>query len=72
MTASDLAPLRSFDLPKMYLQRLLLLALCLLYGANVAILAQQFAVHHGQVYTPGLAILDSPQPFTPEGGGKIA
>ncbi|KAF2495099.1 hypothetical protein BU16DRAFT_617967 [Lophium mytilinum] len=27
-----------------------------------------FTIVGGQIYTPGLAILDSPQPFTPEGG----
>lgn len=25
---------------------------------------------NGQVFTPGLAIIDSPQPYTPLGGGK--
>jgi len=28
-----------------------------------------FTIVGGQIYTPGLAIIDSPQPFTPEGGG---
>ena len=28
-----------------------------------------FTIVNGQIYTPGLAIIDSPQPFTPEGGG---
>lgn len=28
-----------------------------------------FTVVNGQIYTPGLAIIDAPQPFTPEGGG---
>jgi hypothetical protein len=28
-----------------------------------------FTIVNGQIYTPGLAILDSPQPNTPEGGG---
>ncbi|OCL06307.1 hypothetical protein AOQ84DRAFT_390273 [Glonium stellatum] len=27
-----------------------------------------FTIVGGQIYTPGLAIVDSPQPFTPEGG----
>ena len=30
----------------------------------------QFYVVNGQVYTPGLAIIDAPQPNTPEGGGS--
>lgn len=29
-----------------------------------------FTIVNGQVYTPGLAIIDAPQPFTPEGGGQ--
>lgn len=29
-----------------------------------------FTVVNGQVYTPGLAIVDAPQPNTPLGGGK--
>jgi hypothetical protein len=29
-----------------------------------------FTIVGGQIYTPGLAIIDSPQPFTPEGGGQ--
>lgn len=28
-----------------------------------------FTIVNGQIYTPGLAIIDAPQPFTPEGGG---
>jgi hypothetical protein len=28
-----------------------------------------FTIINGQIYTPGLAIIDAPQPFTPEGGG---
>ena len=27
-----------------------------------------FTIVNGQIYTPGLAIIDAPQPFTPEGG----
>lgn len=30
-----------------------------------------FDVVNGQIYTPGLAIVDAPQPFTPLGGGRI-
>jgi hypothetical protein len=29
-----------------------------------------FTVVNGQIYTPGLAIVDAPQPSTPLGGGK--
>lgn len=28
-----------------------------------------FTIVNGQIYTYGLAIIDAPQPFTPEGGG---
>jgi hypothetical protein len=31
-----------------------------------------FTLVNGQVYTPGLAIIDAPQPNTPLGGGKSA
>ncbi len=30
---------------------------------------QNFTIINGQIFTPGLAIVDSPQPGTPEGGG---
>ncbi len=30
-----------------------------------------FTVAGGQIYTPGLAIVDAPQPGTPEGGGSF-
>ncbi|KAK5368413.1 hypothetical protein LTS03_007884 [Exophiala xenobiotica] len=30
--------------------------------------AQNFTILNGQIFTPGLAIVDSPQPGTPEGG----
>jgi hypothetical protein len=29
-----------------------------------------FTIVNGQIYTPGLAIIDAPQPNTPLGGGK--
>ena len=29
-----------------------------------------FTIVNGQVYTPGLAIIDAPQPYTPLGGGN--
>lgn len=32
-------------------------------------IAQQIV--NGQIYTPGIALVDSPQPNTPEGGGKL-
>jgi hypothetical protein len=28
-----------------------------------------FTIINGQIFTPGLAIIDAPQPYTPEGGG---
>lgn len=28
-----------------------------------------FTIVNGQLYTPGLAIVDAPQPYTPLGGG---
>jgi hypothetical protein len=31
-----------------------------------------FTIVDGQIYTPGLAIIDAPQPFTPEGGGQTS
>lgn len=31
-----------------------------------------FTIVNGQIFTPGLAILDSPQPFTPLGGGEFS
>ena len=30
-----------------------------------------FTVINGQVFTPGLVVVDAPQPFTPLGGGKF-
>lgn len=30
---------------------------------------QDFTIINGQIFTPGLAIVDAPQPGTPEGGG---
>lgn len=32
-------------------------------------LGLNFTMLNGQIYTPGFAIVDSPQPGTPEGGG---
>ncbi|ROW11024.1 hypothetical protein VMCG_01218 [Cytospora schulzeri] len=34
-------------------------------------LGQNFTISNGQIYTPGFAILDSPQPGTPMGGDTI-
>lgn len=42
-----------------------ILVLCLL---SRAVNAQQIV--NGQIYTPGIAIVDAPQPNTPLGGGK--
>ncbi|EXJ86307.1 hypothetical protein A1O3_03258 [Capronia epimyces CBS 606.96] len=43
------------------------LLLCLILVSCVQATAN-FTVVNGQVYTPGLAIIDAPQPHTPEGG----
>lgn len=32
---------------------------------------QEFVINNGQIFTPGFAILNSPQPETPMGGGKL-
>lgn len=32
-------------------------------------LCQNFTISNGQIFTPGFAVLDSPQPGTPMGGG---
>src|SRR5687767_1300626 len=34
--------------------------------------AWNFTIHNGQIFTPGFAILNSPQPETPMGGGELA
>jgi hypothetical protein len=33
--------------------------------------ARNFTIHNGQIYTPGLAILNAPQPGTPMGGDDL-
>ena len=33
-------------------------------------LGLNFTIANGQIFTPGFAILDAPQPGTPLGGGK--
>ncbi|KUI67845.1 hypothetical protein VM1G_02646 [Cytospora mali] len=48
----------------------------LLYTALLPLLVthgvgQNFTISNGQIYTPGFAILDSPQPGTPMGGDTI-
>jgi len=45
-------------------------ALLLLCGA-VAVHASNFTIINGQIFTPGLAIVDAPQPDTPEGGDTL-
>lgn len=32
--------------------------------------AQNFTIHNGQIFTPGFAVLNAPQPNTPLGGGE--
>jgi hypothetical protein len=31
---------------------------------------QEFIISNGQIFTPGFAVLNAPQPGTPLGGGK--
>lgn len=33
---------------------------------------ESFTIINGQIFTPGLAIVDAPQPNTPQGGGKFS
>ncbi len=40
----------------------------LLFGARMSS-ALNFTIANGQIYTPGLVIVDAPQPGTPLGGG---
>ncbi|KIY03588.1 uncharacterized protein Z520_00279 [Fonsecaea multimorphosa CBS 102226] len=44
-----------------------LVFICLIFTACAHATAN-FTIVNGQIYTPGLAIIDAPQPFTPEGG----
>lgn len=46
-----------------------LLAACLA-GIVTQAAALNFTISNGQIFTPGFAILDAPQPGTPLGGGK--
>lgn len=34
--------------------------------------SENFTIINGQIFTPGLAIVDAPQPNTPLGGGKFS
>lgn len=33
--------------------------------------SNNFTIVNGLVFTPGLAIVDAPQPYTPVGGGEL-
>lgn len=46
------------------------LVLTLLARSGLAQTGLNFVVAGGQIFTPGLAILDAPQPGTPLGGGS--
>lgn len=35
------------------------------------VVADNFTISNGQIYTPGFVVLDAPQPNTPLGGGKL-
>ena len=35
------------------------------------VVALDFTIAGGQIFTPGFAVLDAPQPGTPLGGGKF-
>lgn len=50
------------------MSRSMLLAAAVVLTAQVSS-ALNFTVANGQIYTPGLVILDAPQPDTPLGGG---
>jgi hypothetical protein len=51
----------------------MLASLILVFFAALQVAAQSnFTIINGQIYTPGLAIVDAPQPFTPEGGGMYS
>jgi hypothetical protein len=41
----------------------------LLFAAQAS--ALEFTIANGQIYTPGLVIVDAPQPGTPLGGGMF-
>jgi hypothetical protein len=47
-----------------------ILPLSVMLGCIVTCLNAQQIVN-GQIYTPGIAIVDAPQPNTPLGGGKF-
>jgi hypothetical protein len=48
---------------------LVLQSICVLAILARCSTAQQIV--NGQIYTPGIALVDAPQPNTPLGGGKI-
>ncbi|KIW65544.1 hypothetical protein PV04_07798 [Phialophora macrospora] len=50
-----------------WVSRTLVLLLCLTTASD-AQSTSNFTIVNGQIYTPGLAIVDAPQPFTPLGG----
>lgn len=39
-------------------------------AVHAAASSNNFTIVNGQVFTPGLAIVDAPQPYTPLGGGE--
>ena len=45
------------------------LAGCGVMAQNSTINPNNFTIINGQIFTPGLAIVDAPQPNTPLGGG---
>jgi len=46
-------------------------AVALLYTVTIA-QAVNFTIINGQIFTPGLAIVNAPQPNTPLGGGMVS
>ncbi|KAF3913671.1 hypothetical protein AA313_de0200303 [Arthrobotrys entomopaga] len=52
------------------MKRVLLLSACLALIPELS-QARSFVIVNGQIYTPGLAIVDAPQPFTPLGGSIL-
>ena len=56
-----------------FLRRELLLSLLLgLPYTNATQDTDGFTIVNGQLYTPGLIVIDSPQPNTPEGGSQLS
>jgi hypothetical protein len=50
---------------------MLLLKIVLLSLLFAAARATNFTIINGQIFTPGLAIVDAPQPNTPLGGSEL-